>query len=122
MVLRNIEKIDAIYYHVVARIGATTSGYGTYFLNESGIEQNTPIGVLSSLFIRLVSAGNEIRIVNFWSSRSLIICTILFGLKLKIKKKIIKYQPQNFAKKSDICSIILKFIRATQEMEFLYDN
>lgn len=57
----------------------------------------------------IIMAINDVIITNFWSFKSRIICTILFGLKLNIKKKIIKYHPQNLAKKVDVFSIIIIF-------------
>ena len=60
-------------------------------------------------------------IKNFSSLRSLKICLIRLGLKLKMKKKIRRYQPQNFVKKTEI-SIITFFIHVAQEKAHWYDN
>lgn len=60
-------------------------------------------------------------IKNFSSFRSLNICFILLGLKLNIKKKMIKYQPQNFAKKIEL-SMIKKFTHVIPKKGRQYDN
>ena len=60
-------------------------------------------------------------IKNFSSFRSLNICFILLGLKLNIKKKMIKYQPQNFAKKIEL-SMTRVFAHAIPKKEHQYDN
>jgi len=60
-------------------------------------------------------------IKNFSSFRSLNICFILLGLKLNIKKKMIKYQPQNFAKKIEL-SMIKEFAHVIPKKEHQYDN
>lgn len=50
-------------------------------------------------------ATKEEIIKNFSSFKSLNICFIRFGLKLRIKKKMIRYHPQNFAKKIEFSMI-----------------
>ena len=60
-------------------------------------------------------------IKNFSSFRSLNICFILLGLKLNIKKKMIKYQPQNFAKKNEL-SMVKEFAHAIPKKAHQYDN
>ncbi len=57
-------------------------------------------------------AKNEMRMVNFSSCISSIICLIRFGLKHKMKKKITQYQPQNFNRNNDV-SITDDFILAS---------
>ncbi len=54
-------------------------------------------------------AIKDARMTNLWSFKSSNIYFIFSGCKLNIKKKIIKYQPQNFARKIDIFSIVLNF-------------
>jgi hypothetical protein len=49
-----------------------------------------------------VMAKKAKMIKNFSSFKSSKICLIRLGFRLKIKKKMSKYQPQNFAKKSEI--------------------
>jgi hypothetical protein len=53
-----------------------------------------------------IMAMNEVVIKNFSSLRSKKICRILLGLKVKITKKIMRYHPQNLAKKIDMFSIM----------------
>src|SRR5690606_31389692 len=52
-------------------------------------------------------AKRDDKIRNFSSFKSSNICFILAGLKVRITKNIIRYQPQNFAKKSDTSIIIV---------------
>ena len=76
----------------------------------------------NNIFINpTIIATNAEIIKNFSSWRSLKICFIRFGFKLSIKKKMSRYQPQNFAKKSYV-SIVFLIIHVIPKMVFLYYN
>jgi len=50
----------------------------------------------------MIIAKKETRMTNFASFKKVKICLILPGLKLKIKKNRIRYQPQNLARKREV--------------------
>lgn len=50
-------------------------------------------------------------IKNFSSLRSSNICFMRLGLKLKIKKKMMRYHPQNFAKKIELSMVQMLFVQ-----------
>ena len=47
----------------------------------------------------IIMARNEANMANFWSLAYSSICLMREGLKLSITKKMMRYQPQNLAKK-----------------------
>jgi hypothetical protein len=99
--------------HIIVRFGNIN--------NDSPIHnENHPIKVMMSFQLSSQILWNNIfnrpmimdikedMIRNFSSFKSLNICLVRFGLKLNIKKKIMRYHPQNFAKKIET-SIIYSF-------------